>query len=87
MRSVLLVALLGLLASTASAQQPSVMGTWLTASGKAQVRIAPCPDPKSGPICGIIVGLIEPRGPTAPSSRPTWRPTGATPIRRCAAAR
>jgi uncharacterized protein (DUF2147 family) len=63
MRSMLLVALLGLLASTASAQQGSVMGTWLTASGKAQVRIAPCPDPKNGPICGIIVGLNEPRGP------------------------
>ena len=39
MRSMLLVALLGLLASSASAQQGSVMGTWLTASGKAQVRI------------------------------------------------
>ena len=52
MRSMLLVALLGMLASTASAQQGSVMGTWLTASGKAQVRIAPCPDPKTGAICG-----------------------------------
>ncbi|HET6223785.1 MAG TPA: hypothetical protein VFE11_16535, partial [Dongiaceae bacterium] len=63
MRSMLLVALLGLLVSIASAQPSSVMGTWLTASGKAQVRIAPCPDPKNGPICGIIVGLIEPKGP------------------------
>ena len=63
MRSILLVALLGLLASTASAQQSAVIGTWLTASGKAQVRIAPCPDAKNGPICGTIVGLIEPRGP------------------------
>ena len=35
MRSMLLMALLGLLASSASAQQGSVMGTWLTASGKA----------------------------------------------------
>ena len=55
MRSMLLLALLGALASTASAQQGSVLGTWLTASGKAQVRIGPCSDPKSGPICGYIV--------------------------------
>jgi uncharacterized protein (DUF2147 family) len=55
--------LLGTLASSAWAQQPSVMGTWLTASGKAQVRIGPCPDPKNGPICGFIASLIEPRGP------------------------
>jgi uncharacterized protein (DUF2147 family) len=79
MRRMLLVALLGLLASTASAQQSAVMGTWLTASGKAQVRIAPCPDPKTGPICGTIVGLIEPRGPdgtvVAPDVATDWRNT------------
>jgi len=79
MRRMLLVALLVLLASTASAQQSAVMGTWLTASGKAQVRIAPCPDPKTGPICGIIVGLIEPRGPdgtvVAPDVATDWRNT------------
>lgn len=63
MKNLFLVALLGALASTASAQSPSVMGTWLTASGKAQVRIAPCPDPASGPICGTVVGLIQPQGP------------------------
>jgi len=77
MRSMLLVALLGLLASTASAQQGSVMGTWLTASGKAQVRVAPCPDPKNGPICGVIVGLVEPKGPdgvvVAPEVATDWR--------------
>ncbi len=56
-------ALLGALASSASAQAPSVMGTWLTASGKAQVKIGPCADPASGPICGFIVGLINPKGP------------------------
>lgn len=79
MRSMLLVAAVGLLASGASAQPGSVMGTWLTASGKAQVRIAPCPDPKSGPIYGIIVGLIEPRGPdgtvVAPDMATDWRNT------------
>ena len=63
MRSMLLGALLGLLASSAAGQQGSVMGTWLTASGKAQVRISPCPDPANGPICGFIVGLINPTGP------------------------
>lgn len=77
MRSRLLVALLGMMASTASAQQGAVMGTWLTASGKAQVRIAPCPDLKTGPICGTIVGLIEPRGPdgtvVAPDVATNWR--------------
>ncbi len=63
MRKLVLVALLGALASTASAQTPSVMGTWLTASGIAQVRIGPCPDPANGPICGLVAGLINPKGP------------------------
>ncbi|MGZ5911613.1 MAG: DUF2147 domain-containing protein [Reyranella sp.] len=63
MRKLVLVVLLGALASTASAQTPSVMGTWLTASGLAQVRLGPCPDPANGPICGLVVGLINPKGP------------------------
>lgn len=49
--------------TAASAQQGSVMGTWLTASGVAQVRLGPCPDVASGPLCGFIVGLINPKGP------------------------
>ena len=73
----LMAALPGALAATASAQQGSVMGTWLTASGKAQVRIAPCPDPKSGPICGTIVGLNNPTGPDGavvpPDVATDWR--------------
>jgi uncharacterized protein (DUF2147 family) len=44
MRKLVLVALLGALASAASAQSSSVMGTWLTASGIAQVRIGPFED-------------------------------------------
>jgi len=71
--------LFGMLASSASAQQGTVMGTWLTASGKAHVRIAPCPDSKSGPICGTIVAVIEPRGPdgtvVAPDAATDWRNT------------
>ncbi len=63
MRKLVLVALFGALASTASAQTPSVTGTWLTASGIAQVRIGPCPDPANGPICGLVAGLINPKGP------------------------
>ena len=63
MRKLVLVALLGALAATASAQSPSVMGTWLTASGLAQVRLGPCPDPANGPICGLVVGLINAKGP------------------------
>jgi uncharacterized protein (DUF2147 family) len=49
--------------SPAWAQQSSVMGTWLTQSGVAQVRISPCQSPVQGPICGTIVGLINPKGP------------------------
>jgi uncharacterized protein (DUF2147 family) len=49
--------------STASAQQGTVMGTWLSESGVAQIRIGPCPDAASGPICGFVVNLINPRGP------------------------
>jgi len=63
MRGLLLLASFVLLASTASAQQPGVFGTWLTASGVAQVKIERCPDPQSGPLCGFIVGLINPKGP------------------------
>jgi len=63
MRRSLVLASMVLLAAQASAQQPGVMGTWLTASGVAQVKIEPCRDPKNGPVCGTIVGLINPKGP------------------------
>lgn len=63
MRRAFLCVLLAVLAPMASAQSPSVMGTWLTASGKAQVRIEPCATPASGALCGFIVGLIKPTGP------------------------
>ena len=63
MKSLRLALMLGVLAAPATAQQPSVMGTWLTASGVAQVRIGPCPDAASGPICGYVVGLSNPKGP------------------------
>ena len=81
MKAIVLAALLGALASTASAQQGSVMGTWLIASGKAHVRIAPCPDPKNGPICGTIVALNNPTGPdgavVAPDAAVDWRNSDA----------
>ena len=63
MKTFLMAVVLTTLASTASAQQSSVTGTWLTASGVAQVRIGHCAEPASGPICGFIVGLINPKGP------------------------
>ena len=63
MRKLLLAALFAVVASPALAQAPSAMGTWLTASGKAQVRIEACANPATGALCGFIVGLIEPRGP------------------------
>jgi uncharacterized protein (DUF2147 family) len=49
--------------ASASAQQSRIMGVWLTESGVAQVKLGPCADPKSGPLCGFIVGLINPKGP------------------------
>lgn len=63
MRRVFLSVLLAVLAPVASAQSPSVMGTWLTASGVAQVKIEPCATPATGALCGFIVGLINPKGP------------------------
>ncbi|HSI02746.1 MAG TPA: DUF2147 domain-containing protein [Reyranella sp.] len=62
MKKVLLAAVLALLAAPASAQS-GVMGTWLTASGVAQVRIGPCSDAASGAVCGLVVGLVNPKGP------------------------
>jgi len=62
-RKLLVAAMLMTLGSAASAQAQSVMGTWLTASGVAQVQIGPCADPSAGAICGFIVGLINPKGP------------------------
>ena len=63
MRQLLVLASIILFASSASAQQSKVMGVWLTESGVAQVKIEPCADAKSGPLCGFIVGLINPKGP------------------------
>ena len=65
MKTFVLAAALSVLASTAStaSAQQGVAGTWLTASGVAQVKIGPCPDAASGPICGFVVGLINPKGP------------------------
>jgi len=65
--------------SAAEAQQSSVMGTWLTQSGVAQVRLSPCQNPSHGPICGTIVSLINPKGPSgqvvAPEAATDYRNT------------
>ena len=63
MRKLFLAALLAVLVPVASAQAQSIMGTWLSASGVAQVKIGPCADPAAGALCGFIVGLINPKGP------------------------
>ena len=68
MRRLVVLASMMLLATSAQtsgvmAQQSGVMGTWLTQSGVAEVKIAPCADPKTGAICGTVVGLINPKGP------------------------
>jgi len=57
-------------ASTASAQQGTVMGTWLSESGVAQIKIGPCPDAASGPICGFVVNLVNPKGPDGAAVTP-----------------
>jgi len=58
----LLVALFAVLSAfPASAQAPSVMGTWLTESKAAQIELAPCVDPARGPVCGQIVKLLDPK--------------------------
>jgi uncharacterized protein (DUF2147 family) len=59
-RRLVVLASMMLLATSAQssgvmAQQSGVMGTWLTQSGVAQVKIAPCADPKTGAICGTVV--------------------------------
>ncbi|CAN5164066.1 DUF2147 domain-containing protein [soil metagenome] len=66
----LLAVALALFAVPAAAQQSGVMGTWLTASGVAQVRIAPCADAASGALCGTIVALINPKGPDGKAVAP-----------------
>lgn len=63
MKKLIVAAALTAIASSASAQDSKVFGTWLTASGVAQVRIGPCADQASGPVCGFIIGLINPKGP------------------------
>jgi uncharacterized protein (DUF2147 family) len=62
-RKLVIAAMLAILAAPVSAQSGSVMGVWLTASGVARVQIAPCDSPANGPICGTVVGLINPKGP------------------------
>jgi uncharacterized protein (DUF2147 family) len=63
MKEFLAAALIVAGSSVASAQAPSVMGTWLTSSKAAQVQIAPCADSSRGPICGTVVKLLEAKGP------------------------
>jgi uncharacterized protein (DUF2147 family) len=62
-KKLLIAVMLMTLGSAASVQAQSVMGTWLTASGVAQVQIGPCTDPSAGALCGFIIGLINPKGP------------------------
>ena len=63
MRRTIVALAVGVIALPAFAQAPSVMGTWLTASKVAEIRIAPCADPARGPICGTVVKLHDPKGP------------------------
>ena len=61
MRRLGVLASMILFATSASAQPSGVMGTWLTQSGVAQVKVGPCADPAQGPLCGVVVGLINPK--------------------------
>ena len=58
------------LTTGASAQDSKVFGTWLTASGTAQIKIVSCSDAASGPLCGFVVGLKDPKGPDGKSVPP-----------------
>lgn len=82
MKTILAALALSLVASAASAQQGTVMGTWLSESGVAQIRIAPCPDAASGPICGFVSNLINPKGPdgapVAPDAATDYRNENAS---------
>ncbi len=62
-RLILAATMLGLMTTGVSAQESKVFGTWLTASGVAQVKIGPCTEGASGALCGFIIGLINPKGP------------------------
>jgi uncharacterized protein (DUF2147 family) len=59
-----------LLSSVAPAGAQSVMGVWLTEAKTAHIQLAPCPDAASGPLCGTVVKLLDPKGadgqPVAP---------------------
>jgi len=57
----LLALAFALASAPASAQSSGVMGTWLTQKGTAQVKVAPCADPAQGPLCGVVVALINPK--------------------------
>lgn len=69
-RRLVVLASMVLVATSAQAQTSRVMGTWLTQSGKAHVRIAPCADPKAGALCGTVVALIDPKGPNGQAVSP-----------------
>jgi uncharacterized protein (DUF2147 family) len=68
----LLALTFALFAGSASAQSSRVMGTWLTQTGSAQIKVAPCADPAQGPLCGVVVALINPKNdsgqPVAPET-------------------
>ena len=63
MKRAMLAALLVTLGVPAGAQAPTVMGTWLTPTRSAEIRLAPCADAAQGPVCGTVVKLIDPKGP------------------------
>lgn len=63
MKKLFVASAMMLMASSASAQDSRVYGTWLVQSGSAQVKIGPCADAAAGSLCGFIVGLINPKGP------------------------
>ncbi len=77
MKKFLLAASLGLFATAASAQAPSVMGTWLVEKKTAQVKIEPCANAANGPVCGTIVRILDLRGPdgktTTEAEANDWR--------------
>jgi len=59
----LVVLSLAIIAPRAGAQQPPVLGRWLSESGKGVVEIYPCADK----LCGKLVWLAEPIRDGAPA--------------------
>lgn len=74
-RRVLQVAMLGLMAVAmprpVSADEPALVGRWLTERANAVVQIGPCTGAGAGQVCGTIVWLWQPNDDSGRPRRDT----------------